>query len=274
VTPLEWALVGFATALGLIIGSFLNVVISRVPTGESLRTPSHCPNCQAPIRAHQNVPLVSWIALRRKCAKCQATISARYILVEFVTALAFGGVAIGVILQSQQHGIPVISASLVFIAYAYLAAISIALAVIDIDTGRLPDAITLPAYPVMIVALGAASIPIANWDGLLRAVIGGVALWAFYALLRLIRPDGMGGGDVKLAGVLGAALGYLGWGHLVVGAFAAFIFGGLFGLALLLTRKAGRKTEVPFGPWMLAGAWTGIIFGGHIADWYVGMLNV
>jgi leader peptidase (prepilin peptidase)/N-methyltransferase len=96
-------------------------------------------------------------------------------------------------------------------------------------------------------------------------------LYAFYFLLRFVRPDGMGGGDVKLAGVVGMYLGYLGWGPLVVGAFAAFVLGGVFGIALLLLRRAGRRTAIPFGPWMIAGAWVGIFSGEAIARWYVGL---
>ena len=98
-------------------------------------------------------------------------------------------------------------------------------------------------------------------------------LYLFYALLRLIRPGGMGGGDVKLAGVVGIYLGWLGWAPLAVGAFAAFLYGGVFGSALLLGRRAGRKTAIPFGPWILAGAWTGVFAGETVGRWYVKMFT-
>ena len=98
-------------------------------------------------------------------------------------------------------------------------------------------------------------------------------LYCFYLALRLLRPGGMGGGDVKLAGVLGLYLGWLGWGSLAVGAFAAFFFGGVFGLALMAFGRAGRRTAIPFGPWMIAGAWAGILAGGPLSEWYIGRLG-
>ena len=107
---------------------------------------------------------------------------------------------------------------------------------------------------------------------LVRPVTSGVgmcALYLFYFVLRAVRPGGMGGGDVKLAGVIGIYLGWLGWGSLAVGSFAAFLFGGLFGVGLLLLRRAGRKTAIPFGPWMILGAWTGVFTGEAIGRWYV-----
>lgn len=271
---LDWAYVGLAAALGLIFGSFLNVVIARVPVGESLAIPSHCPRCSARIKARHNIPLISWFALGRKCASCEAPISARYPLVEVVTALAFGGIALAAVQSVQTSETSVATAIIHFVAFAYFAAVSIALACIDIDTHRLPNVMTLPSYLVMVVLLGIAALTSGDGNSALRAVIGACALFAFYALLRLIRPDGMGGGDVKLAGLLGLTLGYLGWGTLIVGAVAAFIFGGVYGVLLILFRKAGRASAIPFGPWMLAGAWFAIIFGDTIAHWYLGILNL
>ena len=99
------------------------------------------------------------------------------------------------------------------------------------------------------------------------------ALYAFYFVLRLVRPGGMGGGDVKLAGVIGIYLGWVGWGALAVGAFAAFVFGGVFGIALMLRRRAGRKTAIPFGPWMILGAWTGVFAGEAVGRWYVNLVH-
>ena len=100
------------------------------------------------------------------------------------------------------------------------------------------------------------------------------SLYAFYFVIRLVRPDGMGGGDVKLAGVVGMYLGWLGWGALAVGAFAAFVLGGIFGLALIAAQKAGRRTAIPFGPWMIAGAWVGIVLGQALGAWYMSLLAV
>lgn len=150
-------------------------------------------------------------------------------------------------------------------AYAWLAVASVVLAVIDARTHRLPNAWVLPGYPVLSGLFVIACLSGAPWSSLWRSVVGGVVLFAFYLLLRAA-GGGMGGGDVKLAGVLGIALGWAGWSALAVGAFAGFVFGGLYGTILLATRRAGRRTAVAFGPWMLLGAWTGILFGGQMTD--------
>lgn len=265
-------LVAVAGVFGLVIGSFLNVVVYRVPAGISLTRPSQCPTCDSPVRPWQNVPLISWIALRGRCASCGATISARYPLVELATGVAFVGVVFFCL--DAWAGMSVIALSFVTIAYLYLAAISIALTLIDLDTHRLPNPIVLPSYVVLVVLLAVACLFGAPWDALLRAGIAGAALFAFYWILRVARPGGMGGGDVKLAGVIGIALGWIGWGAVVVGAFAAFLIGGVVGIALMLGRRATRKTAIPFGPFMVVGAWIGIIAGEPVARWYIGLLSV
>jgi leader peptidase (prepilin peptidase)/N-methyltransferase len=194
-------------------------------------------------------------------------------MVELVTAAAFVAV-VWFALASASTALAALSGwamGVLIIAYLYFAAVSIALTLIDLDTRRLPNAIVLPSYIVGGILLTGASLLSGDWAALLRAGIGMAALYAFYFLLRFVRPDGMGGGDVKLAGVVGMYLGYLGWGPLVVGAFAAFVLGGVFGIALLLLRRAGRRTAIPFGPWMIAGAWVGIFSGEAIARWYVGL---
>lgn len=265
------ALLVFAGLVGAVIGSFLNVVVHRVPAGVSLLRESRCPSCEAPVRPWQNVPVVSWLALRGRCAACGAPISPRYPLVELGTGLAFAGVAWLFLLRGD---LPLAARLAVTVAYLYLAAVSIALALIDIDTHRLPNSIVLPGYVVIAVLFAAACVLGAEWTSLLRAAIGGLALYLFYLVLRMVRPAGMGGGDVKLAGVLGMCLAWLGWGALAVGAFAAFLLGGVFGIALIAARRAGRKTAIPFGPFMLAGAWIGIIAGESVAAWYVGLFAV
>lgn len=266
-------LVAFAGLFGLVIGSFLNVVVYRVPAGVPLTRESRCPSCEAPVRPWQNVPVVSWVLLGAKCAGCRAPISARYPLVELATGAAFAVVAWVALDPARSTASSQGWASAVVVAaYLYLAAISIALTLIDLDVRRLPNAIVLPAYGVLGVLFTVACLLGAPWEGLLRAVVGAATLFAFYLLLRTVRPGGMGGGDVKLAGVVGAALGWIGWGALVVGAFAAFVLGGVVAVALMLTGKAGRRSAIPFGPWIIAGAWVGIFAGEHIAGWYVGML--
>lgn len=259
----------FAGLFGLVIGSFLNVVIHRVPARVPLTRESRCPSCDHAIKPWQNVPVVAWLALRGRCAQCGEPISPRYPLVELATGLSFVGV-VWFFLATATTPMP--ATVVVIVAYLYFSAITIALAMIDLDTHRLPNAIVLPAYVVSLLLLALACVQGADWSALLRAGAGGAILYAFYFVLRLIRPGGMGGGDVKLAGVIGIYLAWLGWGALIVGAFAAFVFGGVFGLALMAARRAGRKTAIPFGPWMLAGAWTGILAGEAIARGYMGLL--
>jgi len=249
------------TVLGLLIGSFLNVVVWRVPRGESVsHPPSACPNCGHAIRPRDNVPVLSWLLLRGRCRDCGTPIAARYPLVEAVTAVLFGLVA----LRVDPWAVP---------AFAYLAAIGVALALIDLDTHRLPNAIVLPSYPVLAALLLLASWGARDWPALLRAAIGGVALWVAYFAMALAYPSGMGFGDVKLAGLLGAALAWLGWGAFAVGSFGAFLLGGVFSIGLVVAGRAGRKTGIPFGPWMILGAAVGIAVGEPLWNGYLGLLT-
>jgi leader peptidase (prepilin peptidase)/N-methyltransferase len=243
---------------GLVVGSFLNVVIWRAPRGESVVSPpSHCPACEQPIRPRDNVPVVSWLLLRGRCRDCSERISPRYPLVELVTGAVFVALTLRIGLSADLP------------AFLYLGAVGIALAMIDIDCKRLPNALVLPSYAVAGVLLGVAALVDGRPEDLLRAALGGVALYGFYFVLALVYPAGMGFGDVKLAGVLGIYLGWLGWGELVVGAFLGFLFGGVVGLLLMAVRRAGRKSSLPFGPYMLAGAFVAILWGGALADLYL-----
>jgi len=258
-----WLLVVCTALVGLVIGSFLNVVIWRVPRGESVVSPpSHCPGCGHEVRPRDNIPVVSWLLLRGRCRDCGTGISIRYPLVEAGTALVFAMLTLAIGFEPELP------------AFLYLGAIGVALAMIDIDVKRLPNAIVLPSYVVGGVLLAAAALLEGELEPLVRAVIGGAALYAFYFLLMLIQPRGMGFGDVKLAGVLGGYLAWLGWGELVVGAFAAFLLGGLAGIVLMVLRRAGRKSHIPFGPWMLLGALIAILWGGALADLYLDSLVV
>jgi leader peptidase (prepilin peptidase) / N-methyltransferase len=243
--------------LGLAIGSFLNVVIWRVPRGESvLRPPSHCPSCDTPIAHRDNIPVLSWLLLRGHCRSCGVSISIRYPLVELGTAALYVALALRIGIHADLP------------AYLYIGAVGIALALIDIDLLRLPDALTLPSYPVGLVLLGiAAWVDDAPHD-YVRAVLGMAALAAFYALVWLVYPAGMGFGDVKLAGVVGLYLAWLGWDQLVVGAFAAFLVGAVVSIAIVAIAGGGRKTRVPFGPFMLIGLLIGIYAGHPIAHAY------
>jgi leader peptidase (prepilin peptidase)/N-methyltransferase len=262
---------------GILIGSFLNVVVYRVPIGKSIVTPpSACTDCGHEIKAYDNIPLVSWLLLRGRCRNCGARISARYPLVELGTGVLFFAVSlifVGPILDA--HTLPaMVGAALVLVAFLYLAAVSVALSLIDIDVRRLPNAIVLPSYIVAAVLFGAAGILTGDYAGLLRAAIAMAALVVAYFLMAIVKRGGMGLGDVKLAGVIGIYLGWVGWGPLAVGALAAFILGGVYALVLILSRRATRKSGVPFGPWMLAGAWLGIAAGTTIFTGYLSLFGL
>jgi leader peptidase (prepilin peptidase)/N-methyltransferase len=243
---------------GLVIGSFLNVVIWRVPRGESLvRPPSHCPVCGNPVRPKDNIPVLSWLMLRGRCRDCSAAISPRYPLVEAGTALVFAALAARIGVEPE------------LLAYLYLGAIGVALAFIDLDVKRLPNVIVLPSYVVAVILLGGAALVGHDLSDFVRALLGMVVLFGLYFLLALIYPAGMGFGDVKLAGVLGLYLGWLGWAEVVAGAFLGFLFGGVVGAALMAVKRAGRKSQIPFGPFMLAGALVAVLWGGALADLYL-----
>ncbi len=268
-TPLTVAMTILAFLFGLAIGSFLNVVAYRLPAGISLLRESRCPGCDAPVRPWQNVPLISWLALRGRCSHCRQAIPVRYPLVELLTGVLFA--AIAGLLPWQQSAPGIAAGICVLLAFWWFAGSSVALTLIDLDTRRLPDAIVLPGYAVGFGLLTLACLLGADWWALLRGGIGAIVLLGLYALLWLVRPGAMGAGDVKLAGLVGLHLGWLGWAALAVGAIAAFILGGVFGIGLIASRKAGRKSSVAFGPWMIAGAWTGALAGTAIAQFYLGL---
>jgi leader peptidase (prepilin peptidase)/N-methyltransferase len=273
-------LVVLVGALGLLIGSFLNVVVYRVPAKQSIVSPpSACPNCSTPIRRRDNIPVLSWLILRGKCRDCRAPISRRYPLVELATGVFFAAVTAWFVFgwfptttvtSTGQY----IGAALLLIAYLYLAAVSVALALIDMDHHLLPNSIVLPSFLVGAVLLAASAVLTANYGALLSAAIGAAAMFGFYFLLVLVYPRGMGMGDVKLAGVLGLFLGFLGWQTLVIGVFAAFFLGGIFSIALVLMRRASGATAIPFGPWMLLGAWVGIFFGTAMMSAYLRIFGI
>jgi leader peptidase (prepilin peptidase)/N-methyltransferase len=274
---MDSTIAGVFGILGALIGSFLNVVIYRIPAGRSIVSPpSSCSSCGARIRPYDNIPVVSWLVLRGKCRDCQAPISPRYPMVELGTGVVFAVVALWVFSTADFGWADVTTNDntlaiqlIVLVAFLYLAAISVALAMIDLDTHTLPNKILLPAYPVAAVLLTAAALVAGEPGRVLTALIGAAALFGLYLALALISPGGMGLGDVKLAGLLGLYLGYLGWGPLIVGAFGAFLLGGVFGLILLATHKAKRRSGIPFGPWMLLAAWLGVFFGDQIAIGYL-----
>ncbi|WP_088289305.1 A24 family peptidase [Kineosporia sp. A_224] len=251
-------LIAVCGVLGLLVGSFLNVVVARVPVDRSVVSPpSACPRCDTPIAPRDNVPVVSWLLLRGRARCCGEPVSVRYPLVEAGTAVAFALVGwwLGWVA--------------VLPAFLFLAAISIALALIDIDTFRLPYVIVARSYPVAAVLLGAASLAARDTSSVVRMLAGGAVLWLFYRLLHAVYPQGMGYGDVRLAGVLGMYLGWLGWSELVTGAFFAFLVGGLAGIAIMVVGRGSLKTQIPYGPYMIVGAWLGAVWGADVAGAYL-----
>jgi leader peptidase (prepilin peptidase)/N-methyltransferase len=247
--------------LGLVVGSFLNVVIHRVPLGQSVVRPaSACPGCGAAVRGRHNVPVIGWLVLRGRCADCHALISVRYPLVELGTGLAFAGLGWAF---ADSYVLP---------ALLWLAAAGIALGVIDLDTRRLPDVIVGFSFVAVLGLLVVASAASGDWEPLGRAVLGAAASYALFRLLRLAWPAGMGGGDVKLAGLLGLVTAWLGWDALAVGVFAGFGLGAAVGAALMVTGRAGRRTALPFGPFLVVGAFVGVLAGAPLAGAYLDLV--
>lgn len=270
-------IVALTGLFGLLVGSFLNVVIYRVPLRKSVVAPaSSCPGCDSPIRAFDNIPVLSWLLLRGKCRTCSERISARYPLVELgtglllvVTALRFGPAVI-----EATDAAATVASLVTLVAFLYIAAVSVALAAIDLATHTLPNVIVLPAYAVGGVLLLVAAVLTGDYEPFFRGLIGAGIMFAGYLIMAIAYPGGMGLGDVKLAGVLGLYLGWLGWGSLAVGAFAAFLLGGLFSVGLVLTRRATRKSGIPFGPWMLIGAFVSFFIGEPAWAGYLSMVGI
>jgi leader peptidase (prepilin peptidase)/N-methyltransferase len=228
---------------GLLAGSFANVVIARVPAGGSVVRPaSACPTCAAPIAPADNIPVLSWLRLGGRCRRCKAPISARYPLVELACGLLFAGIGAQLGLDWALPG---------FLLFGWTLLV---LASIDAATRRIPNRLTYPLTPALVVLLVAGGLLNGSPQAALGAVLGGLAAFAALLLLALISPQGMGMGDVKLAGFIGAGLGYLGWGYVVLGIFGGFLLGGVVALALLATRLRTRKDLLPFGPYLALAA--------------------
>ncbi len=251
--------------LGLFVGSFLNVVIHRVPDGLSVVRPgSACPQCGHPVRARDNVPVLSWLLLRGRCRDCGWRISARYPSVEAVTAVLF--VLVGIRFGEGEG--PFLVAALALVAGG------VALFLIDLDRQRLPFVITGVVAALVVVAL--AGDVIVGSTGLRPVALLSVGLWlAVYGGVWLATAGrGMGLGDVALAPLLGLALGWLGWGPTLVGLLGGFLIGAVVGVALMLGGHAGRRTRVPHGPFMLAGAALGLFLGQPLWDGYLSLVGV
>ena len=274
------ATVALVIVIGLLVGSFLNVVIYRLPVMMerewksecklildpdspdevpaepfNLAFPnSHCPNCDAPIRAWQNIPVISYVLLRGQCANCKVSISARYPIIEAVTALMSAIIA-------WQLG-----ASLEMLAALFFTWSLIALTMIDADHKLLPDQITLPLLWAGLL-LNSFSLFVPLYDAVWGAIGGYLSLWSVYWLFKILTgKDGMGYGDFKLLAALGA---WLGWQSLLVIILLSSLVGAIVGSIILLANKQGRNTAIPFGPYLAAAGWIAFLWGDQIIDAYL-----
>ena len=274
------ATVALVIVIGLLVGSFLNVVIYRLPVmmerewksecklildpdspNEEPAEPfnlafpnSHCPNCDAPIRAWQNIPVISYVLLRGQCANCKVSISARYPIIEAVTALMSAIIA-------WQLG-----ASLEMLAALFFTWSLIALTMIDADHKLLPDQSTLPLLWAGLL-LNSFSLFVPLYDAVWGAIGGYLSLWSVYWLFKILTgKDGMGYGDFKLLAALGA---WLGWQSLLVIILLSSLVGAIVGSIILLANKQGRNTAIPFGPYLAAAGWIAFLWGDQIIDAYL-----
>ena len=243
--------------LGLVVGSFLNVVVHRLPRHESVVRPrSRCPDCGTQLAVRDNVPVVSWLALRRRCRTCRRPIPARYPLVELTTAALFAAAAVRF---GPDAALP---------AYLVLFAALVAIAAIDLEHFIVPNRIVYPALfasaPLLLVAAAVGG----EWASLRDAALGGLGAWAALLAIHLASPKGMGFGDVRLAGLIGVHLGWLSLGHVVVGVFLAFASAAVVGLALVAASLRTRKDKVPFGPFLALGAVAAVLVGSPLIEWY------
>lgn len=242
----------FAAAFGLIFGSFFNVVAHRLPARRSLATPaSACPACDTPIKPYDNIPILSWLVLRGQCRSCSAPISARYPIVEGVTAALFAAVV------AVHHG----DTAMLFMGLV-LVAFLVPIALIDLDTKLIPNRLTGPAA-ILAIVLGVALDP----SGQVERLIAGVAAAAALGLPSLINPKGMGLGDAKLLGVMGLYL-----GSAVAPAFFIALVSGMLVGTWIVARKgmsAGRKTAIPFGPFLALGGVVGLLAGHELVSLYL-----
>lgn len=239
--------------LGLVIGSFLNVVIYRVPLRRSLSHPgSHCPHCGHPIRWYDNIPVVSWVILRGRCRDCADPIGPRYPLVEALTGVLF---ALAAMIAGWDLR--------VLLLWGFFAVL-VAVTFIDIDHMLILNRVVLPAAALGLAA-SVALTPSRWWEYLVAG--SGAALFLF--VVALLWPGGMGLGDVKLALLLGFVLGV----EVIVAMFAAFLVGGLVGIGLLVVGKRSRKDRIPFGPFLALGGIIGSLVGEQVLTWYMGFIG-
>jgi len=240
--------------LGLIIGSFVNVCIYRLPRGESIVfPPSNCPSCKEKIRAFDNIPLISFMLLRGKCRRCHSPISARYPLVEGLNGLGF-------LFILHQFG-PTPQTLIYLLFFSSLVAVTF----IDLSHKIVPDVITLPGMVLGVIA-ASTFLPPGPLGSIVGLLLGG-GLFYLVAILSLaiLKREGMGGGDIKLIAMIGA---FLGWKSVLLTIFLAALSGSLIGISLILFRGKNRADLIPFGPFLALGAVCSLFWENDILTWY------
>jgi leader peptidase (prepilin peptidase) / N-methyltransferase len=244
-----WIVTAAMAAAGLAAGCWVTMLAARVPRGESLRLPlGQCAACRSPAGLADMIPLLGWLRLRSQCGEGRPAFGFWYPAAGLVTAAAL-------VAMWLRFG-----ASPDLAAFCYLAVAGVPLAFIDARYRRLPDLLTLPSYPVAIAALGVSALFVPDGGRHFSyGLIGMAAVWLFFVLQVLIYPAGMGWGDVKLSGVIGLYLGWFGAGAVLAGLLGGYLLAAITGIALIATRRATRKSHLPFGPFMLAGAFAVIL---------------
>ena len=281
------ALILVCVLFGLLVGSFLNVVIHRIPKmmeatwrqearelldqpapkGEAeppifnLVTPgSHCPHCNHRIRWYENVPVVSWALLKGRCSGCKAAISKRYPIIELLTGLVAG-------LCAWRFGY---DPWLIFMLYGSFTLL--ALAVIDLDTTLLPDDLTYPLLWAGLLAAVLGISPVSLSDAVIGAMAGYLALWSLYWVFKLLTgKEGMGYGDFKLLAALGA---WLGWQYLPVVVLLSSVVGLVFAVSMMASGSVKRDQGIPFGPYLAIAGWIALLWGAVIVSSYLGLFNL
>lgn len=248
-----------AAIYGAVIGSFLTVVVGRVPAHESILRPrSRCGACAIQLGPTDLIPVVSWCLRGGRCAHCGAKVSIRYPLIECVTAASFGLITWRYGLDGRGIVLCVISAGLV------------ALSAIDLETFKLPNAVVYPLSGLGAAGIALVSAVQSEYRGdLLRAILGAICVFAVFFLLHLISPRSLGFGDVRLSALLGGSTAWISAGTTFVSLFAAFAFGAVIGTVMLIGGGGSRKTALPFGPMLAAGWLFGLMYGPQIADAYL-----
>jgi len=268
----------FATFFGACVGSFLNVCIYRIPRDESVVKPrSHCPNCGMMIPWHQNIPVISWLALRGNCAECKKPISFRYTLVELLTAMLFLAVFMKWAMPAQLHMMPIPHFAIVPIYWLILGGFILG-TFVDFEHFIIPDSVTIGgmiAGPILSALVPQLHNQTTWWQGLTRSSIGLLAGFGLLFLIaelgtRIFKKEAMGFGDVKLMGAIGA---FFGWQAVLFTVFASSLLGSIAGVLLIAFGGIKMQSRIPFGPYICASATIWMFWGNQILNAYLNLMK-